>query len=198
MKLSVLLSAALAALALVPAAPAAEPVKLTLGAGCFWCVEAVYEKIEGVSDVVSGYAGGKEQNPTYEQVGDGRTGHAECVQITFDPDVVSLDKLLDIYWKSHDATDGTGVKPDFGRQYRPILFYNDEAMQKTMLAAKERAQKDYSKPIATEIVPFEKFWPAEEYHQDFVKKHPNHPYVLQWSVPKLRKLGLDQPGKKKL
>ena len=129
MKLSVLLSAALAALALVPAAPAAEPVKLTLGAGCFWCVEAVYEKIEGVSDVVSGYAGGKEQNPTYEQVGDGRTGHAECVQITFDPDVVSLDKLLDIYWKSHDATDGTGVKPDFGRSFAPRRAESFEALR---------------------------------------------------------------------
>ncbi len=175
---------------------AGEPQKATLGAGCFWCVEAIYERVDGVLDVVSGYAGGKEQNPTYENHG----GHAEAVQITFDPDKVSFEKLLELFWKSHDPTNGTGVAPDFGRSYRPILFYHNDAQRMSIAKVKGEVQKTLSKPIATEIVPFEAFWPAEDYHQDFVFKNPNYPYVLAHSVRRLKMVGLfDHPrvvGKK--
>ncbi len=182
----------------VPAASAAEPVKVTLGAGCFWCVEAIYERVDGVLDVVSGYAGGKELNPTYEQVGSGATGHAEVVQITFDPDKVSLDKLIDLFWKTHDATNPNGVSPDFGPQYRSILFYNDDAQKAVIEKSKAEAQKGLSKPIATQIVKFEAFYKAEEYHQDFEKKNPDHPYIRGVSVPRLKRSGVWGDGKKKL
>lgn len=178
--------------------PAGEPQKLTVGAGCFWCVEAVYEKIDGVIEAVSGYAGGKELNPTYDQVSSGATGHAEVVQITFDPDKVSLAKLLELYWKTHDVTDGSGVAPDFGPQYRSILLYENPAQLAEIEKSKAEAQKGLSKPIATQVVKLEKFYPAEAYHQDFVKRNPTHPYVVRIAFAKLKKLGLFDVEKKKL
>ncbi len=189
--LSRLLLAALAFVLLPTAAlPAAELSKATFGAGCFWCVEAIYRRIDGVTDVVPGYAGGKEPNPTYHQVGMGLTGHAEVVQITFDPAKVSYDKLLEIFWRSHDATNPNGVAPDFGRQYRSLLLYHDEAQRKAIEGSKAEAQKKLSKPIATEVAPLDKFYPAESYHWDYVRKNPNDSYVRNVSVPRLKTLGL--------
>lgn len=189
--LSRLLLAALAVV-LFPAAalPAAELSKATFGAGCFWCVEAIYRRIDGVTDVVPGYAGGKEPNPTYHQVGMGQTGHAEVVQITFDPAKVSYEKLLEFFWRSHDATNPNGVTPDFGRQYRSLLLYHDEAQRQAIERSKAEAQKKLSKPIATEVAPLDKFYPAESYHWDYVRKNPNDSYVRNVSMPRLKALGL--------
>lgn len=189
--MSRVLLAAVAALMLPSAAlSAAELSKATFGAGCFWCVEAIYRRIDGVTDVVPGYAGGKEPNPTYHQVGSGLTGHAEVVQITFDPAKVSYDKLLEIFWKSHDPTDPRGVEPDFGTQYRSLLLYHNEAQHQAIERSKAEAQKKFSRPIATEIAPLDKFYPAESYHWDYVGKNPNDPYVRNVSLPKLKKMGL--------
>lgn len=172
---------------------AAPPQKATLGAGCFWCVEAIYEQLPGVLDVVSGYAGGTEKNPTYQQVGSGRTGHAEVVQITFDPDVVSYRELIDYFWKTHDVTDGRGVWPDFGRQYRSIILAHGPEQRLIAKASRDAAQANYDKPIATELVLLDTFYPAEDYHQDYVRRHPRDSYVQNVSIPKLRKLGLKVP-----
>ncbi|MDQ3623154.1 MAG: peptide-methionine (S)-S-oxide reductase MsrA [Verrucomicrobiota bacterium] len=168
---------------------AAATTTATFGAGCFWCVEAIYERGGGVLDVVSGYAGGTEANPTYEQVGAGRTSHAEVVQITFDPAVISYDKLLELFWKTHDPTDPRGVAPDFGRQYRSILLYHDDVQRQAIERSKAEAQKGFSKPIATEVVRLDRFYPAEEYHQDYVRRNPNDSYVRTVAIPKLEKLG---------
>jgi len=171
----------------------APPEKATLGAGCFWCVEAIYEQLPGVLDVVSGYAGGTEKNPTYRQVGAGRTGHAEVVQITFDPDVVTYRELIDYFWKTHDATDGRGVWPDFGRQYRSIILAHDAEQRRIAKASRDAAQEGLAKPIATELVMLDTFYLAEDYHQDYVKRNPRDRYVLNITVPKLKKLGLKVP-----
>ncbi|MEQ9063077.1 MAG: peptide-methionine (S)-S-oxide reductase MsrA [Vicingaceae bacterium] len=157
--------------------------------GCFWCVEAVYESVEGVKEAVSGYAGGNEQNPTYEQVGRGETGHAEAVMVYYDARVVSYETLVKVYYGSHDPTTVNGQAPDFGRQYRSIIFYQSEKEKaiaenfKIQLAASGM----YDQPIATEIVPFTKFWKAEEYHQDYEKLHPENSYVRNVSIPRLRR-----------
>lgn len=180
----------LAASSLLAPAPgrAAEPKMFVLGAGCFWCSQAEFERIPGVLKVVAGYAGGKTVNPTYHDVCTGTTGHAECIQITYDPDQIGLDKIVDFYWKTHDPTDGTGVWPDFGNQYRPILFYANDEEKAVIEKSKVEAQKGYKKPIAVDLEPFDKFYPAEDYHQDYVKKNPNDPYVQRVTLPKLRKL----------
>lgn len=160
------------------------------GAGCFWCVEAFYEPQPGVIRVTSGYAGGAEQKPTYKQVSAGMTGHAEVVLVEFDPSKTTYEKLVDFFWKTHDVTDGSGVWPDFGKQYRSIILYKDEAQHQAIERSKARAQAGLSKPIATEIAPLTKFWPAEDYHQDYVKNNPNDTYVVNIAKPKLKKLGL--------
>lgn len=191
------LGAAIIAVILAAVRPAvAETSKATFGAGCFWCVEAIYERSGGVVEVVSGYAGGSERNPTYKEVSAGRTGHAEVVQITFDSSVISYEKLLDLFWKTHDPTDPRGVAPDFGKQYRSILLYHDDAQHAAIERSRAAAQKHFSKPIATQIVPLEKFYPAEDYHQDYVRRNPNDGYVRAVAYPKLKKLGLDAPAKK--
>lgn len=161
---------------------AAEPQKATFAAGCFWCVEAIYENVPGVIDAVSGFAGGTLEHPTYRNHGD----HTETVDVTFDPDQVSYETLLRIFWKSHDITNPRGVAPDFGRSYRPALFYRTAEQLATIERVKAELQKGLRKPIATEIVPFVKFWPAEDYHQDFVKRNPNNPYVRNVSLPRVR------------
>ncbi|MGF1531204.1 MAG: peptide-methionine (S)-S-oxide reductase MsrA [Puniceicoccaceae bacterium] len=168
---------------------------LVLGAGCFWCVEAFYEALPGVVAVVSGYAGGERPNPTYKDVSAGRTKHAEVVEITFDPSTTSLPTLLDFFWTTHDPTDPTGVWPDFGPQYRSIILYQDEAQKLAIEASQSKFQSTAKtrKPIATQIVPLIEFYPAEDYHQDFVRKNPGHPYVRRIAIPKLKKLGLPVP-----
>ena len=167
--------------------------KATFGAGCFWCVEAVYEQLPGVVKVVSGYAGGPEKNPTYAQVSAGRTGHAEVVQITFDPAQTSYRTLVDFFWKTHDASDGRGVWPDFGPQYRSIILAHDDEQLQLARESRNAARSSFEKPIATQIVRLEIFYPAEDYHQDFVRRNPDHPYVRSIAFKKLDKLGLQRP-----
>jgi peptide-methionine (S)-S-oxide reductase len=176
-----------------PAAPAAEQLdtysKAYFASGCFWCVEAIYESVKGVIEVESGYSGGKESNPTYEQVGAGRTGHAEAVVVYYDPAVVDFATLVDVYYGSQDPTTVNGQAPDFGRQYRSIIFYSNES-ERLIAEEKKRALGEsgmYSAPIATEIVAFEKFWPAEDYHQNYEKLHPDNGYVMKISVPRLNR-----------
>ena len=168
----------------------AKEKEVVVAAGCFWCVEEIYEAIPGVTEAISGYTGGDEKNPTYEQVSAGKTGHAEAVLVKYDDEKVSLEELLKYFWKSHDASDGRGVSPDFGSQYRSELYYATESEKKTMEASKTEEAKKLGKKVATKIVALKKFWPAEGYHQDYVKKNPDNGYVKGVSVPrKERTLG---------
>lgn len=157
--------------------------------GCFWCVEAVFESVKGVEEAISGYAGGKELNPTYQQVGGGKTGHTETVEVYYDPDVIDYQTLLKVYYGSHDPTTVNGQHPDYGRQYRSAIFYQtkEEKQIAEKFKANLNASKEYDKPIATEIVPFEKFWQAEDYHQNYEKLNPNQPYVRSVSIPRLKR-----------
>lgn len=173
------------------AAPETKPVKTelaTMGGGCFWCIEAVLETFEGVKSVVSGYAGGKKANPTYEEVCSGRSGHAEVVQVEYDPKKITYEQLLEIFWEGHDPTTLNRQGPDSGTQYRSIIAYHDEAQKKAAEKSKADAQKKFSDPIVTEIVALEKFYPAEDYHQDYYRRNPNKPYCAIYITPKLQKL----------
>jgi len=163
---------------------------IVLGGGCFWCVEAVYERIDGVVDVVSGYAGVTAKNPTYEQVSTGRTGHAEVVKITYDPSKITLEKILDLFWKAHDPTTLNRQGADVGPQYRSIILFKDEAQRMAAEESKKKAQAGSKAPIVTEIVPLIEFYPAEEYHQDYFRKNPYAGYCVFVIRPKLDKLGL--------
>lgn len=155
-------------------------------AGCFWCVEAIFEEVRGVTNVVSGYAGGKTKNPTYESTGTGTTGHAEAVEVTYDPTKISFKDLVRVYFASQDPTQVNGQGPDHGSQYRSIAFYSNAEEKKiieeyiTMLTQSGK----YKKPIASEVYPISTFWPAEDYHQDYVKHHPENPYVQHESLPR--------------
>ena len=157
--------------------------------GCFWCVEAIFESVKGVEEAISGYAGGKEQNPTYEQVGSGQTGHTETVAVYYDPEVIDYETLLKVYYGSHDPTTVDGQHPDYGKQYRSAIFYTNNDEKKAALAFKEKLNKsgEYNKPIATQIAPLTTFWKAEDYHQDYEKLNPNQPYVKSVSVPRLNR-----------
>jgi peptide-methionine (S)-S-oxide reductase len=161
-----------------------------LGGGCFWCVEAVYEKLDGIESAISGYAGGTEENPTYEQVSRGTTGHAEVVRIEYDPKVISYDEMLDMFWKAHDPTTPNRQGADVGPQYRSIILYENEEQRVEAEKSKRKAEKDFDDPIVTEIVPLEKFYPAESYHQDFFENNPNYGYCRIVIAPKLKKLNL--------
>ena len=150
--------------------------KATFGGGCFWCMEPPFEKIEGVYTVVSGYSGGPEKNPTYEEVSRGKTGHTEVVQIEFDPNRVSFAHLVEVFWRSMNPTDLTGQFADRGSQYRPAIFFHSPAQKQVAERSKQKLQNSgvFKKPIAVPIVPFETFYSAEEYHQDYYKKNPRH------------------------
>jgi len=158
--------------------------------GCFWCVEAVYESVEGVVEVVSGYSGGSEKNPSYKAVSAGRTSHAEAVEVIYDPKKVDFKTLVDVYYGSHDPTQVLGQGPDRGAQYRSIAFYSSEE-EKMIIENKIKSIYDSGAlaagQIATEIIPFEKFWDAEEYHQDFERRNPNQGYVKAVSIPRLKR-----------
>jgi len=158
--------------------------------GCFWCVEAIFESVKGVKEVVSGYAGGKEKNPTYEDVGYGRTKHAETVEVFYNPKVISFTALVQVFFGSHDPTTLNRQGPDKGTQYRSIAFYKNEK-EKEIITAYIAALKDQDiyegLPITTEITPFEKFYKAEEYHQDYEKRNPNNSYVKNVSIPRLNR-----------
>lgn len=161
---------------------------IVLGGGCFWCVEALYERVEGVSAVVSGYAGGHTANPTYQQIGRGDTGHAEVVQIQYDPAVVSLDKLLEFFWVAHDPTTLNRQGADVGPQYRSIILPANEAEMAAANASLKAAQSGFTDPIVTEIKLLERFYKAEGYHQDYFNNNPDAPYCRYVIAPKLKKL----------
>ena len=159
-----------------------------LGGGCFWCMEAVFERLPGVKSVTSGFAGGHTVNPTYEQVCTGATGHAEVTQIEFDPAKISYEKLLDVFWQAHDPTTLNRQGADEGTQYRSVIFYHGEAQKLAAEKSKTAAQKNFKHPIVTEIVPFTKFYPAENYHQEYYDNHSSAPYCQVVIAPKLEKL----------
>lgn len=167
--------------------------KATFGAGCFWCVEAVFRNLEGVEDVISGYSGGEIKNPGYMEVCSGRTGHAEVVQVTYDEEKISYEDLLEVFWRTHDPTTLNKQGADVGTQYRSVIFYHDE--EQKMLAEKLKQlineRKIYDKPVVTEISPLKNFYKAEDYHQNYFKKNPEASYcsyVIQPKLEKFRKL----------
>lgn len=163
--------------------------KATFGTGCFWCTEAFFQRLKGVSKVTSGYIGGKVKNPTYQQVCEGETGHAEAVQITYDPKVITYPELLEVFWKVHDPTTLNRQGHDIGTQYRSAIFYHDEAQKKLATEFKEKLNKSgaFSQPIVTEITAASVFYPAENYHQNYFNLHGNQPYCSNVIKPKLDK-----------
>ena len=159
------------------------------GGGCFWCVEAVFERIDGVSEVVSGYAGGQTKNPTYKEVTSGKTGHAEVCKIVFDSNIVTYDELLDIFWQAHDPTTLNRQGGDIGTQYRSAIYYINDAQKKSTQLALEKAAKMFDDPITTEVKELDNFYLAEGYHQDYYENNPNAPYCAFVIRPKIKKLG---------
>jgi len=161
----------------------------TLAAGCFWCVEAVFDDLKGVEDVVSGYSGGHTENPTYQEVCSETTGHAEVVQITFDPDVLSFEDLLRVYFTVHDPTQMNRQGNDIGTSYRSAIFYHSDAQRASAEKIIEEISDEgiYDNPIVTEVTPFDKFWPAENYHQEYFANNPNQPYCAAVVAPKVAK-----------
>lgn len=171
-----------------PAVIPANAETLVLGGGCFWCVEAAYELVPGVLDAVSGYAGGKRPNPTYEQVSAGVSGHAEVVKLTFDPSVVTRAELLDFFWDMHDPTTLNRQGADVGTQYRSVIYYANDAEKALVLASRDKANPAWGGKIVTEIAALPEFYVAEDYHQDYYRKNPNAGYCAVVIKPKLDKL----------
>jgi peptide-methionine (S)-S-oxide reductase len=162
--------------------------KTTFGAGCFWCVEAVFERLDGVQSVVAGYAGGTTADPDYKAVCTGKTGHAEVVQITYSPAMISYERLLQAFWECHDPTTMNQQGADIGTQYRSVIFYHDENQKRQAEKTKYDTQKNLHDPIVTQILPLTGFYPAEDYHQDYYKNNPDAPYCRLVISPKLKKL----------
>ncbi len=160
----------------------------TLGGGCFWCLEAVYLQQPGVKKVVSGYAGGHDPQPNYQSVCRGQTGHAEVIQITYDPELTSFEDLLDLFWRAHDPTTPNRQGNDVGPQYRSIILYHDEAQRDAALTSRQAAQAGFECKIVTQIVPLPTFFPAEVYHQDYYRRNPDQAYCAYVIRPKLEKL----------
>ena len=174
----------------------AEPIEVPLengkarayfASGCFWCVEAIYESVIGVDEVINGYSGGHTLNPTYQDSNTGETGHAEAVEVIYDPKIVSFETLVDVYFGSQNPTQVNGQGPDIGSQYRSIIFFQNEAQKKIIIKKKEALSKKLNKKIAAEIMPFLKFWKAEEYHQNYEKLHPESGYIQRISIPRLNR-----------
>lgn len=195
----------LLSLTLILVSPAFAQVKKTVsnletatfGNGCFWCSEAIFDRLKGVTKVTSGYAGGTVKNPTYEQVVTGRTGHAEVVQVTFNPKVITYTELLEIFWKTHDPTTLNRQGNDIGTQYRSVVFYHTPQQKATAEKYKQvlNQQKVYPKPIVTQIAAYQKFYEAEDYHKQYFKLNGNQPYcklVIQPKVDKLEKVFKDK------
>lgn len=161
----------------------------TLGGGCFWCVEAVFQEFKGVKKIVSGYAGGHVPNPSYRQVCSGTTGHAEVARITFDPAEVTYPEILEVFWKTHDPTTRNRQGADVGPQYRSVIFYENDGQKRQAeeLKAKLDASGAFDAPIVTEIAPLDHFYPAEDYHQDYYRQNPRQPYCQFVIAPKLEK-----------
>ena len=160
--------------------------------GCFWCVETIYEHIEGVEEVYNGYAGGHTDNPTYEASNTGITGHAESVEIYYDPEVVSFKELVDVYFGTQNIEQVNGQGNDIGSQYRSIAFYQNDQERK-IIEAKIKVLEDQGYKVASEVKAFDKFWMGEDYHQDYERKHPDHPYIKAVSVPRLKRFKKDFP-----
>ena len=161
----------------------------TLGGGCFWCVEAIYQDLKGVKSVVSGYSGGHVENPTYEQICTKTTGHAEVVQLHFDPNETSFEEILDVFWRTHNPTTPDQQGNDKGPQYRSVILYHNDEQKEKAQASMTKAQQlgIWADPFVTEIVPFDKFYPAEEYHQNFYSDNKNYPYCVYVIDPKVKK-----------
>jgi peptide-methionine (S)-S-oxide reductase len=159
----------------------------TLGGGCFWCTEAVFQMLPGVKSVVSGYSGGLKENPTYEDICTGKTGHAEVIQVEFDPRAISFEKLLEEFWDAHDPTTLNRQGNDIGTQYRSVIFYHDDAQKAAAEKSKASAQKLFTKPIVTEISPLKKFYKAEDYHQNYYRNFPEKGYCQAVIRPKVEK-----------
>ena len=179
------------------AAPSSTPVPVktstaTFGGGCYWCLDAVYQYVPGIIKITSGFAGGEAPDPTYEQVCSGRTGHAEVVQITYNPSKVTYDQLLDLFWKAHDPTTLNRQGADEGTQYRSIILTSTPEEAVAAEASRKKAQSQFNVPIVTEIKPLTTFYPAEQYHQDYYSNNKQAPYCRAVIAPKLKKLGLGQ------
>lgn len=161
----------------------------TFGSGCFWCTEALFEKLSGVHEVVSGYTGGTTENPTYKEVCTGETGHAEVTQITYDPKVISFEELLEVFWQTHDPTTLNRQGNDVGTQYRSAIFYHNDDQKKLATVYKQKLEDEniFNNPIVTEITKFEKFYPAENYHQDYYEQNKSQPYCRMVITPKVEK-----------
>ena len=181
---------AIAGLATAAATKAAKPpmARATFAGGCFWCMEPPFEKIPGVASVTSGYTGGQKVNPSYEEVSAGGTGHAESVDIVYDPAKVTYSQLLDVFWHNVDPTQGDGQFCDHGHQYRTAIFYHDAEQKRLAEESKEKVQAKLQKPVVTEIVAASRFYPAEEYHQDFYKKNPVRYYTYRAGCGRDRRL----------
>lgn len=185
---------------LAVASPAfADEAVATFGGGCFWCMEPPYDKLDGVKSTVSGYMGGDVEDPSYEQVTAGGTGHVEVVQVTYDPDVVDYDELLEVYWRNIDPFDGGGQFCDRGASYRPVIFYHTAAQEESARASKQRLENQrFDKPIATSIEEAGEFWRAEKYHQDYYEKNPLRYKFYRFSCGRDERLdevwGSNDPG----
>jgi len=184
--------------AVINAKPVEVPIKngkakAYFASGCFWCVEAVYESIKGVDEVINGYSGGHTSNPTYEASNTGRTGHAEAVEVIYDPQVISFSTLIDVYFASQNPTQINGQGPDNGSQYRSIIFYQNDHQKQIILKKKEVLSKILNKEVAAEVYPFQKFWKAEDYHQNYEKLHPENRYIQGVSVPRLNRFKAKMP-----
>ena len=161
--------------------------KAYFASGCFWCVEAIYESLKGVKEVVSGYSGGHTKNPTYEETNTGRTGHAEAVEVIYDPEVIDFATLVDVYFGSMDPTQKNGQGPDIGSQYRSIVFYQNEAQKEIIQRKKEALAQKLDEEIAAEVLPFQKFWKAEAYHQNYEARNPYNSYIQNVSIPRINR-----------
>ena len=161
--------------------------KAYFASGCFWCVEAVYESVNGVTEVINGYAGGYTENPTYQLSNTGRTGHAEAVEVLYDPTIVSFSTLLEVYFGSQDVTQIDGQGPDNGSQYRSIIFYQNQDQKDAIINKIKQLTNELNVNIAAEVYPFLKFWKGEDYHQNYERLHPNNSYIRNISIPRLRK-----------
>lgn len=178
--------------AVIDAEPVVVPLKdgkakAYFASGCFWCVEAIFESVKGVEESISGYAGGYTENPTYEASNTGKTGHAEAVEIIYDPEVVSFATLVDVYFGSQNPTQVNGQGPDHGSQYRSIIFYQNNEQKQIIEDKKAALAKELDTTIAAEVYPFQKFWIAEDYHQNYERLHPNQGYIRNVSIPRLNK-----------
>tara|TARA_B100000902_G_C27001587_1_gene760156 strand:+ start:83 stop:721 length:639 start_codon:yes stop_codon:yes gene_type:complete len=179
-------------LAVINAKPVEVPIensiaKAYFASGCFWCVEAIYESVIGVQESISGYAGGFTKNPTYELSNTGKTGHAEAVEVYYNPKLVSFSTLLDVYFGSQNVGQVNGQGPDRGSQYRSIVFYQNETQKTLILNKISEIEKIQNTKVAAEVYPFQKFWKAEAYHQNYERLHPNNPYVRNVSIPRLKR-----------